>query len=441
MSLATEAGIKIMREALDRKTFLEQLAQTAQQLADNLQETAEQKLRRLKELEALTKLHWPTAQDEIWRYTGPELFPFDNFTISAEQIAKSLTISNADPAHIKLINSGAELDSFIKRACEREANSQLAATFALHRTFCTTRNLIQVQGQARGVTAIEHRTPYSSTHNQAQLQQANSLFPHTIISVSKTSQATIVQDFAATQTDRQTADRQAVDPFLMPVTDIFVADGATLRYIEVQDLPTNVKICGRTRVWLGRDANFYGFQINTGAKVARFDYDCWIEGPGANAEMLGLYLSDGKQHFDVHTGQRHKAPQARSNLLFKGALGGKSRSIFAGTIIVDPGAQKTDAYQTNRNLLLSSKAKADSIPGLEISADDVKCSHGSSTGHDATNEIFYMRSRGLTELQARKLLVRGFFEDLFDLAVKNGMPQTVLDRMHALVDAKLSKIT
>src|SRR5690606_14415087 len=148
-------------------------------------------------------------------------------------------------------------------------------------------------------------------------------------------------------------------------------------------------------------------------------------GPGAESNMLGLYFGDGDQHFDHNTSQDHVAPAARSDLLYKGALDGASRSVFRGVIRVFKGAQQTDAYQTNRNLLLSDRARADSLPNLEINADDVKCSHGATVGQLDEDTLFYLMSRGLSRGQAERLVVTGFLGEVMQRMPLGGVAEKV----------------
>ncbi len=136
--------------------------------------------------------------------------------------------------------------------------------------------------------------------------------------------------------------------------------------------------------------------------------------PGGTAELLGLHLLRERQRFDFFTLQNHQAPNCKSNLLYKGAMLDRARSSYQGTITVAPGAQKTDAYQSNRSLLLSSTARSDSSPQLEIQADDVRCTHGSAVSNVGRNELFYMESRGIPQEQARRLLVSGFMAEVAD---------------------------
>ena len=168
------------------------------------------------------------------------------------------------------------------------------------------------------------------------------------------------------------------------------------------------------RLVAGRDAKITTLYTTLGSDVTRADVKCRLNAPGAHVDMLGLYLGEGNQHFDHETLQDHIAPHASSNLLFKGSLMDSSRSVFRGLIRVHAGAQRTDAYQTNRNLILSDRARADSLPNLEIAADDVRCSHAATVGQLDEEEVFYLRSRGIPFLEAMRLVIFGFFGEVLD---------------------------
>ncbi len=147
--------------------------------------------------------------------------------------------------------------------------------------------------------------------------------------------------------------------------------------------------------------------------------------------MLGLYFGDWDQHFDHNTSQDHVAPHANSDLLYKGALDGASKAVFRGVIRVHEGAQQTDAYQTNRNLLLSEDAVADSLPNLEIAADDVKCSHGATVGQLDEDSLFYLMSRGLPKEKAERLVVLGFLGEVMSRLPLGGVQQKVTRAIEA----------
>jgi Fe-S cluster assembly protein SufD len=149
--------------------------------------------------------------------------------------------------------------------------------------------------------------------------------------------------------------------------------------------------------------------------------------------MSGFYFTDGQQHLDFDTQQNHMAPHTTSDLLFKGALVGSSRAVWQGMIYVAPGAQKTDGYQANRNLVLSKNARADSIPGLEILADDVRCTHGATVGKIDPEQIFYLLSRGISKQDATRLVVEGFFDPVMQRipfeGVRNRFAQEILEKL------------
>jgi Fe-S cluster assembly protein SufD len=154
--------------------------------------------------------------------------------------------------------------------------------------------------------------------------------------------------------------------------------------------------------------------VNLGATVSRVDLAASLKGPGSRSDMLGLYFAQKDQHFDHNTRQNHEVPHATSDLLYKGALDDNGRSVFRGLIKVYPKAQRTDAYQTNRNLILSRSAEATSLPNLEIEADDVRCSHAATVGQLDEEELFYIMSRGIARRDAERLVVFGFFGDVLD---------------------------
>ena len=188
------------------------------------------------------------------------------------------------------------------------------------------------------------------------------------------------------------------------------------------------------RTLVGRDARIDTLNVGLGASVHRVDLNARLQGPGANSDMLGLYFGDSDQHFDFNTSQDHLVPNTGSDLLYKGALDGHSRAVFRGIIRVHPGAQRTDAYQTNRNLLLSPGARADSLPNLEIEADDVKCSHGATVGELDSESLFYLMSRGLDRTQAERLVVLGFLAEVLTKLPLGG----VIEKVTRVIAEKLA---
>ena len=208
--------------------------------------------------------------------------------------------------------------------------------------------------------------------------------------------------------------------------EIFADEGATVIYTSVQRFGRGVAHLATDRLVAGRDAKITTLYTSLGGDMSRADVQCRLRQPGSHVDMLGLYIADGTQHFDNQTLQDHIAPHASSNLLFKGALNDSGRSVFRGMIRVHEKAQRTDAYQTNRNLLLSDGARADSLPNLEIAADDVRCSHAATVGQLDEEEVFYLRSRGIPKPIAVRLVVFGFFSEVLDQLPLEGVRNELL---------------
>jgi Fe-S cluster assembly protein SufD len=214
-------------------------------------------------------------------------------------------------------------------------------------------------------------------------------------------------------------DELASDAFSSPTlsvgaAEIVAEEGAKVTYVSVQRFGAGVSHLSTDRLVAGRDARITTLYTTLGGDLSRADVQCKLQAPGAHVDMLGVYIAQGTQHFDNETLQDHIAPHASSNLLFKGALQDTGRSVFRGLIRVHPKAQRTDAYQTNRNLLLSTGARADSLPNLEIQADDVRCSHAATVGQLDEEELFYLLSRGIRRNEAVRLVVFGFFGEVLD---------------------------
>lgn len=199
-----------------------------------------------------------------------------------------------------------------------------------------------------------------------------------------------------------------------PVVELIPKAGAQLRYVNLEDWGRNVWETGMVRTVVERDATVNSLMVAFGAGLVKTNVESRLVAPGGTSEMLGVQFGDGTQHFDYHTLQEHAAPSTTSDLLYKGALKDKARSVFSGLIRAEEGAQKTNAFQLNRNLILSEGARADSMPKLEILANDLRCTHGASTSRLNEEQIFYLMSRGLRRAAAVRMMVDGFFAEIFD---------------------------
>jgi Fe-S cluster assembly protein SufD len=198
------------------------------------------------------------------------------------------------------------------------------------------------------------------------------------------------------------------------VTELVVGDNARLRYVCGQDLAEKSWIFGAQRAEIGRDGRLDWVALGFGSARGHVRMQTRLSGEGADARVTGAYATHGRQHIDFDTTQEHAAPNTTSDLAFRGVLQGRSTAVWKGNIIVDPGAQKTDAFQESRNLLISKRAHADAIPGLEIQANDVRCTHAAAIAQVDPEQLFYLRSRGLPEEVAKQLVIEGFLAALVE---------------------------
>ena len=230
------------------------------------------------------------------------------------------------------------------------------------------------------------------------------VFPHTLIVADDHAKVTIADFFRSSH--------EAETQFACGGNDIHVGHGANVTYVAMQDWSREALSFQFNATVVRRDAKVLSVNLHAGARQARHESFSQLQAPGAHSEMLALTIAHGTQEFDQRTLQIHQAPNTSSNLLYKNALLDQAKTIFSGLIVVDPDAQKTDAYQSNRNLMLSGDAEANSLPGLEIQANDVRCSHGATSARIDADQEFYLQSRGIRKPQADELLVFGFFEQV-----------------------------
>jgi Fe-S cluster assembly protein SufD len=208
-------------------------------------------------------------------------------------------------------------------------------------------------------------------------------------------------------------------------TELVVGTNARLRYVCGQGLSERTWVFGAQRARVGRDASLDWVALGFGSRSGHVLMETRLAGAGASARVTGAYASRGRQHIDFDTTQEHAAPHTTSDLAFRGVLQGRSSAVWKGNIIVDRGAQKTDAFQESRNLLLSKRAHADAIPGLEIQANDVRCTHAAAVAQVDPEQLFYLRSRGLHEADAKRLVIEGFLAALVE-RFEQGAVRTVL---------------
>ncbi len=234
----------------------------------------------------------------------------------------------------------------------------------------------------------------------------SAIFPHTLVVVEEGASVVVVDSWSCPTSE---------EPIIASgVVEIYADDAAQVRYVQLQDWGRNVWNFTTQRGIIKQDAQLNSLNVALGSKLSKSLISANLIGAGSLAEMLGLYFADDKQHIDHQTRQMHVSPYATSDLLFKGAIKDRAHTVYSGLIKVFPNAQRTDAYQANRNLVLSRTARADTIPNLEIAANDVRCTHGATVGQVEEEYIFYLMSRGINRTEAVKLIVDGFFDEVIE---------------------------
>ncbi len=374
--------------------------------------------------ERFLALPMPTRTDESWRFSNLQGLNLDGFDLpeDASQIVPQLpdfahtaeiifsnrqvigrTTLPADLAAKGVIfcpldEALRENSDLVRKWFQKHPASLGGDKFvALNTAFTAAGALLYVP---KGVQIPE---PFVVQHTLTGPRQ--STFPHTLVVLEDDARATFVEFFVS-------GDRSA--HLVCGVNDLHAGPGAQLTYIGTQNWSRDTLALQTNSITAMRDARVVSLNLHLGGRQARHESHSRLLGPGAHSEMLALTVASSDQEFDQRTLQTHLAPNTSSNLLYKNALLETARTIFSGLIVVTPEAQKTDAYQSNRNLMLSDTAEANSLPGLEIQANDVRCTHGSTTSQVEPEQEFYLESRGIPPAAAQKLLVFGFFEEVLN---------------------------
>jgi Fe-S cluster assembly protein SufD len=254
-----------------------------------------------------------------------------------------------------------------------------------------------------------------------------SVFPHTLMIADELAKVTVIEHFRSVHSDRA--------GFACGVNDLVVGRGAKLNYVCTQNWNEKTLAIQINSTSVERDASALSLNVHLGGAYSRFESLSRLAGEGARSDLLAVSVANNAQEFDARTLQDHLSPHTTSDLLYKNALNDRARNTFGGLIRVEPHAHFTDAYQTVRNLLLSDDAEANSMPGLEILADNVKCSHGATSGQVSEDEMFYLLSRGIPAPVARQLLVSGFLNE----AVDRLDHPAITGLVHELIEQKFAR--
>jgi Fe-S cluster assembly protein SufD len=360
-------------------------------------------------LERYRALPLPTTKDEAWRFT--DLGAFDPETF----VANGATAVAAAPTMLELEAAGrasvSEAGIEIERAPEGVRFEPLAdhpllgslvgadEKFAAHNAALWEHGLLV--HVPKGV--VVEQPLYVRIANSV---PGGSLFWRLLIVAEPESRFTVIEEYASAD--------PGLEGYSNAVVEIAVEQGAKVEYVSVQNLSQRTWHFASHHARVERDAELDWVAGGFGSGKGKIRIQNDLAGPGATSRVTGAYFADREQHLDYDTFQEHIAPNTTSDFAFKGALRDSASAVWRGMIRVEEDAQKTNAYQENRNLLLSKSAHADSIPGLEILANDVRCTHGATLGQVDREQLFYLMARGLSRAEAERLIVRGFFQDVLD---------------------------
>ncbi len=404
---------------------------------------------------------WPGPDEEAWRYSRIDQLDLSRFEPSGspapkgalpllpalahafvdrvgERAGLALTIDGR-PYEIDLAEEASRSGVQLARASSHPEAAELSgrarASFTAPDSIDATDELAEAFSSDGTVLSVPAGVALSAPIVIVNLLGADhqdtssgpAFFPRTLVSLGEGSSVTVVELYFS-------GDGAIL---VLPVTELEVGPAARLSYSAVQQLGRATWQIGRNWSRAGRDAHLKSFTASLGGHYARTRTDSRLEGRGGSAELLAAYLGDGDQMHDFRTLQEHDAPSTTSDLVFKGAVGGRARAVYTGLIRMRRGARGANAFQTNRNLVLSQGASAYSVPNLDIEENDVRCSHASAVGPIDSEQRFYLQSRGIPAEVAERLILLGYFEELLgraEPAVRDHIAAAARSRLHALAE-------
>lgn len=392
--------------------------------------------RRLEALERFAALPWPDPRSEAWRYTELKGFSLEALDPVADSHPAAPTLDGVPDEVQAAMGAVGERDGLavqldadvVHMTLDRDLEAAGVIFAPLGTAAAAHPDLVRDVLGSAGVSASEEKLftlagAFASGGTFLYVPRGREVarplqafrwitragvaaFPRTVIVAEEGAAVTYIDHYRCGPLD---------GPALACATvEIYAHPAANVSYLAVQDWAPSVWHFTIQRAVVAGDATLRSLAATLGGHLSRSVVESILEGPGAHSEMLGVYFGDGDQHFDHRSLQEHRAPHSSSDLYYKGALKGRSRAVYSGSIHIAKEAQKANAWQGNRNLILSDEAKADSIPYLEIEANDVRCSHGASVGPPDEDQVFYLESRGLDPAEAEHLIVRGFFQEVLD---------------------------
>jgi len=372
-------------------------------------------------------MQWPERRHEEWIRTDIRAFQINKFGLPAVSVeanassvhqlrkgidaggtietidgcltSESLDQSLADQGVVfgSLSRLSAEQPDLVRRFLYTTFDPDYDKFAALHAAFWSGGQFLYVP---RGVVIDR------PLHIGSMMSDGGTDTTHTLIVLDEGAEATVLHESNSTNADAK--------GLHLGATELIQKPGSHLRYVDLQEWGHKTYHFAQQTAHVDRDATLQWTIAAMGSMLAKVNQSVQLIGPGADSQVNGVMFTEGRQHLAYHTLQHHRAPSCRSDFLYKAAQQDKSRTVWQGMIKVDKLAQKTDGYQRNDNLVLSHRSRADSIPGLEIEADDVRCTHGSTTAKVDEEQVFYARCRGFTRKEATRMIVSGFFQQIFD---------------------------
>ena len=430
-------------------------ASTVDQLSEAAADTAFLAARRREAFAAFERAPMPTRKDEHWRFTKlrgvelgelPTVAGASDVELARERVSTSLTHATDVAGELLHVN-GVTPDEFFTRSSELpegvvfttlpRAAAEHGELFEAH--FGTVAPIgdgrdekfvdLNTASLAGGVFLYVPRNVRVELPFRADvvMTRGGAVNWRALIVLEEGAEATFVEEFLSTDADYAGLSNAVVE--------LVAGANSRLHYVTAQDYAVPVRHFATHRVHAHRDAQVDWSAVGLGASMGKSRMEAHLVGPGSNVKLTGAYFLTGTQQMDYDTYQLHAAPNAYSDLAFKGVLDEKAHSVWRGMIAVAPGAQGTDAFQANRNLILTSKAHADSIPGLQIEANDVRCTHAATITKVDPEQLFYLQARGITRDEAIKEIVRGFFTDVLDRIsveqVREQVKAAIWDRLDA----------
>jgi len=405
-----------------------------------------------KEFESLPS---PTRKDQLWRFSSVDLldlkpFRFGGALSDKDRDAILEQSHGLDEVAARLIFAGDQLiqrdviseqlkkrgvifqplelamvehaDLFRKHFMSQPAVLGSARFAALHKALVSSGTFLYVP---RG---LEIDLPIEIFH---WLHGENaSVFPHLLLVTDELAKVTVIESFRSL--DRQSPEKGQPAGFACGVNDLIAGPGAKITYVCAQTWGKNVRALQMNTTTVDHDASALSLNLHLGGRYSRFESLSRLIGEGGRSDLLAVSVADGEQEFDARTLQDHVSPHTASDLLYKNALDDRARSTFGGLIRVEPHAHFTDAYQKVRNLLLSDDSEANSMPGLEILADNVRCTHGATSGQIDADELFYLRTRGIPIPVAQRLIVTGFLNEV----IQRLDQPAIAAHLHGLIEQK-----